>query len=61
MLLPADPLTVQQNRIDSGGYPIVLLPPNPERYWVRFNLSAVAAGGIVRFNKILPVLESYQL
>jgi hypothetical protein len=60
-LLPADPLTVQQNRIDSGEYPIVLLPPNPERYWVRFNLSAVATGGIVRFNKILPVSESYQL
>lgn len=60
-LLPADPLTVQQNRIDQGGYPIVLLPPNPERYWVRFNLSAVASGGIVKFNKILPVSEPYQL
>lgn len=59
-LLPNDPLTVQQNRIISGGYPIVVLPPNPERYWVRFNLSAVASGGIVTFNKILPVSETYE-
>lgn len=59
-LLPNDPLTVQQNRIISGGYPIVVLPPNPERYWVRFNLSAVAADGIVTFNKILPISETYE-
>jgi hypothetical protein len=59
-LLPNDPLTVQQNRIIAGGYPIVVLPPNPERYWVRFNLSAVATGGIATFNKILPVSESYE-
>jgi hypothetical protein len=59
-LLPNDPLTVQQNRIIAGGYPIVVLPPNPERYWVRFNLSAVATGGIVTFNKILPVAETYE-
>jgi hypothetical protein len=59
-LLPNDPLTVQQNRIIAGGYPIVVLPPNPERYWVRFNLSAVAAGGLVTFNKILPVSETYE-
>ena len=59
-LLPNDPLTVQQNRIISGGYPIVVLPANPERYWVRFNLSAVASGGIVTFNKILPVSETYE-
>ena len=54
------PLTVQQNRIIAGGYPIVVLPPNPERYWVRFNLSAVPAGGIAAFNKILPVSEVYE-
>ena len=59
-LLPADPLTVQQNSIIAGNYPIVVLPPNPERYWVRFNLSAVASGGIVTFNKILPVAETYE-
>ena len=59
-LLPNDPLTVQQNRIIAGGYPIVVLPPNPERYWVRFNLSSVATGGIVTFNKILPVSETYE-
>lgn len=59
-LLPNDPLTVQQNRIISGGYPIVVLPPNPERYWARFNLSSVATGGIVTFNKILPVAETYE-
>jgi hypothetical protein len=59
-LLPNDPLTVQQNRIIAGGYPIVVLPPNPDRYWARFNLSAVATGGIVTFNKILPVSETYE-
>ena len=59
-LLPDDPLTVQQNRIIAGGYPIVILPPNPERFWVRFNLSAVAADGIVKFNKILPIAETYE-
>jgi hypothetical protein len=59
-LLPNDPLTVQQNRIIAGGYPIVVLPPNPERYWVRFNLSSVASGGIVTFNKILPISETYE-
>lgn len=59
-LLPNDPLTVEQNRIIAGGYPIVVLPPNPERFWVRFNLSAVAAGGIVTFNKILPIAETYE-
>jgi len=60
VILPNDPLTVQQNRIIAGGYPIVVLPPNPERYWVRFNLSAVASGGIAAFNKILPVSEVYE-
>ena len=59
-LLPNDPLTVQQNRIISGGYPIVVLPPNPERYWVRFNLSAVGSDSIVTFNKVLPVSETYE-
>jgi hypothetical protein len=59
-LLPNDPLTVQQNRITAGGYPILVLPPNPERYWVRFNLSAVASGGIVTFNQILPISETYE-
>jgi hypothetical protein len=59
-LLPNDPLTVQQNSIIAGNYPILVLPPNPERYWVRFNLSAVATGGIVTFNKILPVAETYE-
>ena len=58
-LLPNDPLTVQQNRIISGGYPIVVLPENPERYWTRFNLSSVSTGGIVTFNKILPISETY--
>ena len=60
-LLPADPLTIQQNSIISGNYPIVVLPPNPERYWVRFNLSAVQSGGIVTFNKILPIAETYEI
>ena len=59
-LLPNDPLTVQQNRIIAGGYPIVVLPPNPERYWVRFRLNTLATGNIVTFNKILPVAEVYE-
>ena len=59
-LLPNDPLTVQQNRIIAGGYPILVLPPNPERYWVRFNVSSVASGGIVTFNQILPISETYE-
>ena len=58
--LPNDPLTVLQNRIIAGGYPIVVLPPNPERYWVRFNLSAVAADGLTTFNRLLPVAETYE-
>ncbi len=58
--LPNDPLTVLQNGIVAGNYPIVVLPPNPERYWVRFNLSAVQSGGIVTFNRILPVAETYE-
>jgi hypothetical protein len=59
-LLPNDPLTVQQNNIIAGNYPIVVLPPNPERFWVRFNLSSVATGGFVTFNKILPIAETYE-
>ena len=58
--LPNDPLTVLQNNIIAGGYPIVVLPPNPERYWVRFNLSAVQSGGIATFNRLLPVAETYE-
>jgi hypothetical protein len=61
MFLPNDPLTVQQNSIIAGSYPIIVLPPNPERYWVRFNLSALASGGIVTFNKILPIAETYEI
>lgn len=59
-LLPNDPLTVQQNRIITGGYPIVVLPPNPERYWVRFRLNNIASGNVITFNKILPVAEVYE-
>ena len=58
-LLPNDPLTVQQNRIISGGYPIVVLPPNPERYWVRFRVQTIDTP--ITFNKILPVSETYEL
>jgi hypothetical protein len=58
--LPNDPLTVMQNSIIAGNYPIVVLPENPERYWVRFNLSAVQSGGIATFNRLLPVAETYE-
>jgi hypothetical protein len=57
ILLPNDPLTVQQDRIISGGYPIVVLPPNPERYWTRFKLSSYASE--VVFSQILPINEVY--
>lgn len=56
-LLPNDPLTVQQDRITSGGYPIVVLPPNAPRYWTRFKASTYAAD--ILFNKILPINEVY--
>lgn len=57
ILLPNDPLTSQQDRIIAGGYPIVVLPPNPDRYWTRFKLSTYSADVI--FNKILPINEIY--
>ena len=57
ILLPNDPLTAQQDRINNGGYPIVVLPPNPERYWTRFKLSSYTADIIL--NKILPIAEVY--
>ncbi len=57
ILLPNDPLTVQQDRIIAGGYPIVVLPPNPERYWTRFKLSTF--GSNITINKILPINEIY--
>jgi len=58
--LPNDPLTALQDRIIAGSYPITLLPPNPERYWVRFKLSTIPAGTGVVFNKILPISERYE-
>jgi len=57
ILLPNDPLTVQQDRIIAGGYPILVLPPNPERYWTRFKLSSF--GSNITINKILPINEIY--
>lgn len=58
--LPNDPLTALQDRIIAGSYPITLLPPNPERYWVRFKLSTIPADSGVIFNKILPISERYE-
>jgi hypothetical protein len=55
--LPYDPLTSQQDRIIAGGYPIVVLPPNPDRYWTRFKLSTYSADVLI--NKILPINEIY--
>jgi hypothetical protein len=57
ILLPYDPLTSQQDRIIAGGYPIVVLPPNPDRYWTRFKLSTYSADVLI--NKILPINEIY--
>jgi hypothetical protein len=57
-LLPNDPLTVQQNRIIAGGYPILVLPANPDRYWVRFRVQTVNTP--ITFTKILPVSETYE-
>lgn len=57
VLLPNDPLTAQQDRIISGGYPIVVLPPNPERYWTRFKLSSYTSDVVI--NRILPINDIY--
>ena len=60
ILLPNDPLTAQQDRIIAGGYPIVVLPPNPERYWARFKMSAIPTGAEVTLTKLLPISERYE-
>lgn len=60
ILLPNDPLTVQQDRIISGGYPIVLLPENQPRYWARFKMSAVPTGTEVNLTRVLPISERYE-
>ena len=58
--LPKDPLTELQKKVMNGTTTPQLLPENPERYWVRFNLSAVQSGGIATFNRLLPVAETYE-
>ncbi len=60
ILLPNDPLTVQQDRIISGGYPIVVLPENQPRYWARFKMNTIPTGSEVILSKLLPISEAYE-
>ena len=55
--LPKDPLTVLQKQVTSGQVPPLLLPYNPERYWLRFGVSSL--GSTVYINNIIPVEEIY--
>ena len=60
--LPNDPLTgIADSMGITGTYPIVMLPPNPPRYWARFriNTSTNALLEPLRLAKILPIEESY--
>lgn len=60
ILLPNDPLTVQQDRIIAGGYPRLVLPENSERYWARFKMNAIPSGNEIILNKVLPISERYE-
>lgn len=55
--LPKDPLTVLQKQVVAGQVPPMLLPYNPERYWLRFGVSAL--GSTVYIKNILPIDEIY--
>ena len=55
--IPKDPLTVLQKQVVSGQVPPMLLPYNPERYWIRFGVSAL--GSTVYIKNILPIDETY--
>ncbi len=55
--LPNDPLTVLQKQVVSGLAVPQLLPYNPERYWIRFGVSALAS--TVYINNIFPIEEVY--
>lgn len=61
--LPNDPLTVQYNAIKAGTALPQYLPPNPERYWVRFRLSDVLnsanTGGTAEIYNFYPINEIY--
>ena len=62
-LLPNDPLTVQYNAIKNGTALPQYLPPNPERYWIRFRLSnidtATNTGGLAELYNLYPINEIY--
>lgn len=55
--IPGDPLTILQKQVVSGLVPPMLLPYNPERYWIRFGLSNL--GSTVYIKNILPINEDY--
>lgn len=55
--LPKDPLTVLQKNVVAGLTVPQLLPSNPERYWLRFGVSAL--GSTVYINNIIPIEEIY--
>lgn len=61
--LPNDPLTVQYKAIKAGTALPQYLPPNPERFWVRFRLSnidtAANTGGTAEIFNIFAINEIY--
>jgi hypothetical protein len=62
-LLPNDPLTVQYNAIKNGTARPQYLPPNPDRFWIRFRLSNIDTGantgGTAELFNIFPINEIY--
>ena len=62
-LLPNDPLTVQYKAIKNGTALPQYLPPNPDRFWIRFRLSnidtAANTGGTAELFNIFPINEIY--
>jgi hypothetical protein len=60
--LPNDPLTgIADSMGITGTYPIVMLPPNPPRFWARFrvNTSSNLLWQPLRLAKLLPIKEDY--
>jgi hypothetical protein len=60
--LPNDPLTgIADSMGITGTYPVVMLPPNPPRFWARFrvNTSSNLLWQPLRLAKLLPIEEDY--
>lgn len=55
--LPDDPATIYENQIINGTIRPGNFFGNPERYWVRFNVSSINDTAVI--SQILPVAEAY--